>query len=113
MARWYTRPVVFTDDVKRSLAFYIDAIGFHKDWHEGDGTGGVCQVSRDECEIILCEDKARRDRCRLFVSLDDDGIAKLRAEIAAHSIAHTQSWWGMEVIEILDPDGNQLMFSYP
>jgi hypothetical protein len=113
MARWYTRPVVFTDDVKRSLGFYVDVVGFTKDWHEGDGTGGVCQVSRDGCEIILCEDKSRRDRGRLFVSLDDDGIAMLRAAIAAKSIAHKQSWWGMDVIEIDDPDGNQLMFSYP
>jgi len=24
MARWYTRPVVFTDDLKRSLGFYVE-----------------------------------------------------------------------------------------
>lgn len=113
MARWYTRSVWFTDDLKRSLGFYIDVLGFAKDWHERDGAGTVCQVSRDECEVILCEDKARRDRGRLFISLDDGGIAKLRADIAAKSIAHKASWWGSDVIEIDDPDGNQLMFSYP
>jgi catechol 2,3-dioxygenase-like lactoylglutathione lyase family enzyme len=113
MARWYTRPVVFTDDLARSLAFYLQTLGFAKDWHEGDGAGTVCQVSRDGCEVILCEDAVRRDRSRLFVSLDDDGIAKLRADLEARSIVHNLSWWGSDVIEIADPDGNQLMFSFP
>jgi catechol 2,3-dioxygenase-like lactoylglutathione lyase family enzyme len=112
MARWYTRPVLFSENLSRSLSFYVDLLGFQKDWHEGDGTGTVCQVSRDECEIILCEDKPRRDRGRLFVSLDHDGIAKLRENIAARSIAHEKSWWGSDVIDIADPDGNQLLFSY-
>ncbi|HEY1551493.1 MAG TPA: glyoxalase superfamily protein [Kofleriaceae bacterium] len=113
MAGWYTRPVLFTDDLTRSLAFYQSALGFAKDWHEGDGTGTVCQISRDGCEVILCEDKTRRDRGRLFVSLDADGIAALRGALAANAIAHEQSWWGSDVIVIADPDGNQLMVSYP
>ena len=47
MARLYMRPVLFTDDLARSLAFYTGALGFAKDWHEGDGAGPVCQVARD------------------------------------------------------------------
>jgi catechol 2,3-dioxygenase-like lactoylglutathione lyase family enzyme len=113
MARWYTRPVLFTDDLARSLAFYIDVLEFAKDWHEGDGTGTVCQVSRDGCEVILCQDPARRDRGRLFISLDDDGIAKLRVALAAKSISHDRAWWGSDVIDVADPDGNQLRFSFP
>ena len=42
----------------------------------GDGTGGVCQVHRAECEIILCQDAARTDKGRLFVSLTRDGLAE-------------------------------------
>jgi len=67
--RWYTRPVLFVADVNRALRFYIDMLGFEKRWHEGDGAGKVCQVSRGECEIILCEDAMRRDKARLFVEL--------------------------------------------
>src|SRR5271154_3404101 len=54
--RWYTRPVLFVGDVNRALGFYVDTLGFEKRWHEGNGAGGVCQVDRGECEIILCED---------------------------------------------------------
>ena len=60
--RWYTRPVFFVADVNRALGFYVDTLGFEKRWHEGNGAGGVCQVNHGECEIILCEDAARRDR---------------------------------------------------
>jgi len=72
--RWYTRPVLFVADVNRALHFYIDMLGFEKRWHEGDGTGKVCQVNRGECEIILCEDATRRDKARLFVELTQDGL---------------------------------------
>src|ERR1700688_1408403 len=65
--RWYARPVFFVSDVEGAIRFYIDKLGFEKRWHEADGKGKVCQVNRGECEIILWEDAARRDKGRLFV----------------------------------------------
>jgi catechol 2,3-dioxygenase-like lactoylglutathione lyase family enzyme len=108
--RWYTRPVLFVADVNRALRFYIDLLGFEKDWHEGDGAGGVCQVNRTGCEIILCEDAARTDKARLFVSLTPDGLTELRREIVERSIPTEKSWWGYDVIKVVDPDGNELLF---
>jgi len=108
--RWYTRPVLFVADVNRALRFYIDLLGFEKRWHEGDGAGKVCQVERGGCEIILCEDAARQDRARLFVSLTDDALAELRREIRERSVPSKTSWWGYDVLQIDDPDGNELLF---
>jgi catechol 2,3-dioxygenase-like lactoylglutathione lyase family enzyme len=108
--RWYSRPVLFVADMGRALRFYMDLLGFEKAWHEGDGKGTVCQVHRDECEIILCEDADRKDRGRLFLSLTKDGIAQLRKEIVERSIPSRKSWWGYDVIQIDDPDGNELLF---
>jgi catechol 2,3-dioxygenase-like lactoylglutathione lyase family enzyme len=107
--RWYTRPVLFVADVNRALRFYIDMLGFEKTWHEGDGAGGVCQVNRAGCEIILCE-TTRRDKARLFVSLTVAGLAALRREIVERSVPSEKSWWGYDVIKIVDPDGNELLF---
>ena len=108
--RWYTRPVLFVADVNRALRFYIDMLGFEKRWHEDDGAGNVCQVNRGECEIILCEDATRRDKARLFVELTPDGLTDLRREIVERSVPSKNSWWGYDVLQVDDPDGNELLF---
>jgi catechol 2,3-dioxygenase-like lactoylglutathione lyase family enzyme len=108
--RWYTRPVLFVADLNRALHFYIDMLGFEKRWHEGDGSGKVCQVNRGECEIILCEDATRRDKARLFVELTMDGLRELRREINERSVPSRTSWWGYDVLQVDDPDGNELLF---
>jgi len=108
--RWYTRPVLFVADVNRALRFYIDMLGFEKSWHEGDGAGGVCQVNRGECEVILCEDVTRRDKTRLFVSLTPEGLTDLRRELAERSVPNKKSWWGSDALQVVDPDGNELLF---
>ena len=108
--RWYSRPVLFVADVNRALRFYVDLLGFEKSWHEGDGAGKVCQVQRAGCEIILCEDGTRTDKARLFVSLTREGFAALRGELAERSVPSEKSWWGYDVVKIVDPDGNELLF---
>jgi catechol 2,3-dioxygenase-like lactoylglutathione lyase family enzyme len=75
--RWYSRPVLFVNDLNRAVRFYVDGLGFKKDWHADDGKGTVCQVSRGDCEIILCQDAKRRDKARLFVELTADGRTSL------------------------------------
>ena len=107
--RWYARPVLFVSDVWRALDFYVGKLGFEKQWHEADGKGGVCQVTRADCEIILCED-ARRDRGRLYVELTRDGLDRLRREAAERSVPTEKFWWGSDVLRIVDPDGNELLF---
>ena len=110
--RWYTRPVLFVTDVNRALHFYVNMLGFEKRWHEGDGAGQVCQVNRGECEIILCEDGTRRDKARLFVELTADGLTDLRRELVERSVRSRDSWWGNDVLQIDDPDGNELLFPF-
>jgi catechol 2,3-dioxygenase-like lactoylglutathione lyase family enzyme len=108
---WYARPVLFVADVNRALRFYLDMLGFEKSWHEGDGAGGVCQVNRAGCEIILCQHDTRRDKARLFVELTPEGLAALLREAIERSVLTEKSWWGFDVIKIVDPDGNELLFS--
>jgi catechol 2,3-dioxygenase-like lactoylglutathione lyase family enzyme len=107
---WCLRPVLFVSDLQAALLFYIDKLGFKKKWHAANGEGTVCQVDRGGCEIILCEDAARRDKGRLFVELNRDGMDELRREIAGRSVPTQKAWWGYDVIRIADPDGNELLF---
>ena len=106
--KWYARPVLFVADVDRALRFYVDKLGFVKKWPVGEGT--VCQVDRGDCEIILCEHATRRDKARLFVELNVDGLAELRRELIERSVPNKETWWGYDSIQIDDPDGNELLF---
>jgi catechol 2,3-dioxygenase-like lactoylglutathione lyase family enzyme len=105
--------VLFVADLNRALGFYIDQLGFRKNWHEGDGAGTVCQVSRNDCEIILCQDAARRDKARLFIELTADGLRDLRRELAERSVPTEATWWGYDTTQVNDPDGNELLFPRP
>src|SRR3984893_10011658 len=92
--RWYTRPVLFVADVNRALRFYIDMLGFEKDWHEGDGAGGGCQVHRQGWESILCEDATRIVKAQLCVAVNDDAFTAFRRESAELAVPTEKSWWG-------------------
>ena len=103
---WYARPVFYVADVDRSLRFYVDTLGFWKKWHQDK----VCQVNRDDCEIILCQDDKRHDKARLFIELNEREIGRLQSEIDQRSIPSKKIWWGYDSIQIDDPDGNELLF---
>jgi catechol 2,3-dioxygenase-like lactoylglutathione lyase family enzyme len=107
--KWYARPVFFVSDLPRALSFYEGKLGFHKKWHEADGRGTVCQVDRDECEVILCEDASRHDRSRLFLELARETVDELIRETRERAVPTEQSWWGYDVLRIEDPDGNELL----
>ncbi|MGE3802526.1 MAG: VOC family protein [Candidatus Kapaibacterium sp.] len=71
----------------------------------------LAQVSRgSNCKIILATDLERGGSSHLFISLENDEMARLREEIETRSIPVQHSWWGYEVLVIVDPDGNELMF---
>lgn len=111
--RWYARPVFFVADLERSLQFYVAGLGFKKDWHSDDGKGTVCQVSRSDCEIILCQDASRRDKGRLFVELTAAGLRAFQEELVDRAVPHRTTWWGYDTTQVDDPDGHELFFPVP
>ncbi|MBN8578123.1 MAG: VOC family protein [Cytophagales bacterium] len=106
---WYMRPVFFVSDIQSSIRFYVDKLGFIKKWHEADGKGTVCQVDRGGSEIILCQDSIRNDKSRVFLELSRDAVDQLLKEIAERSVPTKKTWWGYDVLQIEDPDGNELL----
>jgi len=114
MKHWYSRSVFFVKDTPEALAFFVEKLGFSLDWnHEEDGRAFVCQVRRDGFELILAQDADKAGRGRVFISLDDEQAQALRADIEKRRIPVRESHWGMPVIEILDIDNNELLFSPP
>jgi len=111
---WYSRPVVFVSSVDRALTHYQGMLGCDLNWdHQEDNEIIVAQVSRGEgCEIILCKDEPRAGKSRVFVALDANEVATLRDEIKSKNIPAVEAWWGTEIINISDPDGNEMFFSF-
>ena len=111
MESWYTRPVFFVRDMDVALAFYAEGLGFEQGWrYEEEGRIVATQVRRADCELILNARSERAGGSRVFVSLEPDGVSALATELEARSVPITRGWWGMPVLQVSDPDGNDLLF---
>jgi catechol 2,3-dioxygenase-like lactoylglutathione lyase family enzyme len=115
MSRWYARAVLHVADVERAVDFYIGSLGFTEAWrHADDERLLVAQVDRDGCELILsCQWPEGRGHGLIFISLDPDVLAAVRAEFEGRGVAVKDGNWGYRLMIVEDPDGNRLFFPYP
>ena len=122
MTDWFARPVLHVADVEASLRFYIDRLGFTCPWkHEEDGRVHVAQVERQGCALILADtwpEKTGKGLMFISMNIEHRGAAiaaldELRAELEAKGAPVKEGWWGYRLLEVDDPDGNQLFFNYP
>lgn len=116
MNNLYARAVFFVEDAERAQRFYIDRLGFSKEWESRGETGTlwVCQVSLFGFELILNQvwndTKARAGHGRVFIGLEDDQIQPVLEHIAQHGIPTERDDWGKPTLVIKDLDGNELFF---
>jgi catechol 2,3-dioxygenase-like lactoylglutathione lyase family enzyme len=113
--RWYSRPVLFVSDITTSVDFYVKQLGFKENWRfEGDeGEALVAQVARRGIELILtAESSDKRGKGLMFISLDEEVLSKLRAELEGRGVDVKDGHWGYRVMVITDPDGNAFYFPY-
>ena len=111
MDTWYSRPIFFVNDVAKSLAFYVDELGFKKDWtHLDQDELIVAQVSRGYFELILNKDAARAGSGRIYFHLHPEQIVALREELSSKGLVTRDRYWGMPISEVVDPDRNELFF---
>ncbi len=109
---WYTRPEIFVANVAEGIDFYTKKLSFKIAWdYKEDEKVLVAQVYRGgKCEVILAEDANRSGMARLFIELLPEELSQLESEIEKNNIESRHSTWGMPVIEIKDPFGNELLF---
>jgi len=110
MGHWYSRPVLFVSSVERAIRFYVDQFGFTEAWRYGDEAGPVvAQVDRDGTELIFSSqwpDKIGKGL--IFVSLEPEDVAAVRAEFENAGLEVRSGWWGYPLMIVEDPDGNEL-----
>jgi predicted enzyme related to lactoylglutathione lyase len=99
-------PILRVEDMRASLQFYVDALGFkNANWGNDDFTS----VSRDTAGIYLCRGGQGRGGAWVWIGVDD--AEKLHEELKARGVAirmpPTNFPWALEM-HVEDPDGNVL-----
>jgi len=124
MADWFARAVLHVTDVRDSLRFYLDQLGFTSPWsYQEDGKVRVAQVERHGCALILADTWPEKvGKGLMFISVNVEpatpegetaALDALRAEFEAKGVAVREGSWGYRLLVVDDPDGNQLFFNYP
>ena len=99
-------PIFNVRNMRTSLAYYVDVLGFKIDWG-GDTT--FASVSRGGCHIMLCEGDQGNHGGWVWVGVGDAGALHEEYRDKGARIRHppTNYEWAYEM-QVEDPDGNIL-----
>jgi len=108
--------VLAVPDLKRAVAYFEDALGFARDWNDGDNwqalvRGGV-RLMLGHCPDALPPSELGDHSYFAYIDVDD--VDALHAEIAAKGaivrLAPADKPWGRREMAVATPDGHRLMF---
>ncbi len=113
-------PLLFVQDINRSIAFYQDNLGFQLEGKPVESNGKIffCGLKRERCALMLqqAEDEdgppEHRGRGVIFYFTCDDAD-RMHEELTGrglHLKAPTTAYYGMRQVELSDPDGYVLCF---
>lgn len=103
-----SQPILRVENMRTSLRFYIEQLGFQNaDWGGDDFTS----VNRDRAGIYLCRGGQGRGAAWIWIGVED--VEKLEQELRARGVAilmpPTNYPWALEM-HVQDPDGNVIRF---
>ena len=102
-------PVLYVKDMSRSLAFYVDILGFKKaEW----GNENFTSVGRDNSGIYLCKGGQGNPGTWIWIGFDGD-IFSLHQQLISKGVTiklpPINFSWAYEM-RVEDPDGHILRF---
>jgi aspartate racemase len=112
-----TRSVLAVRDLRASTAYYVDVLGFTRDF--GDGTDGWSFLSRDGFKVMLgeCPDARDMGNHSWFAYITVGGIDALHRELVERGATviagPVTEPWGMREFGIRTPDGHRIRFGEP
>jgi uncharacterized glyoxalase superfamily protein PhnB len=116
----HTRSVLAVRDLEVSTRYYMDVLGFRRDF--GDGSDGWSFLSRDEFRVMLghCADAtpaADLGDHSWYAYVTTEGVDELYEEIADRGaeILSTPATkpWGLREFSLRTPDGHRIVFGEP
>jgi uncharacterized glyoxalase superfamily protein PhnB len=115
-----SRSVLAVRDLKASTRFYMDVLGFKRDF--GDGSDGWSFLSRDNFKVMLgeCPDETPASELgnhsyMAYLIVDDvDALHRELGERGADVLSPPASEpWGMREFGVRTPDGHRIRFGEP
>jgi len=114
------RTVLAVRDLARSTRFYLDVLGFQRDF--GDGSDGWSFLSRGDFRVMLGECPDERPASELgnhsyvaYVLVE--GVDQLYAELVGRGAvipsAPATKPWGLREFGVHTPDGHRIQFGEP
>jgi catechol 2,3-dioxygenase-like lactoylglutathione lyase family enzyme len=108
-----TVPILYSNDVLKSLEYYTEVLGFDCKWDWGNppSFGGV---SKDGVQIYFCEKEQGNPGTWLSIMLDnvDEYYEKIKAK-GANIVSPPESMsWGIREMLVQDPDGHCIRFGH-
>jgi predicted enzyme related to lactoylglutathione lyase len=103
-----SQPILRVEDMRKSLHFYVDQLGFKNvSW----GDDNFTSVSRDRAAIYLCRGGQGHVGGWIWIGVED--VEKLEAECKTQGVKirmpPTNFPWALEM-HVDDPDGNVIRF---
>lgn len=104
-------PILYSDNVKISIDYYVNILGFENSWCWDDepGFGGV---DNGEVRIFFCKGAQGHPGTWLAINVYDvDEYYEVTKKKGAKIISEPQSYeWGMREMLVEDPDGHKIRF---
>lgn len=108
-----SNPILFSKDVKESIKYYTEVLGFEHAWEWGDPTdfGGI---SKDDVEIFFCLNGQGSPGTWLAIIVDDvDAYYGLIKEKGAIILSPPESKeWNMREMIVQTPDQHIIRFGH-
>lgn len=105
-------PILYSSDVRRSIRYYTEVLGFDAKW-EWDDPPTFGGVSKDLVELFFCKEAQGHPGTWISVMVSDvDGLYQAASTKGAKIIsAPEDKEWGMREMLIQDPDQHIIRFS--
>jgi len=101
-------PILNVSNIRKSLEYYVEVLGFSIAWQWGEPTGFAC-VKRDGVEIFMCEDAQGGGACWMSIFVEDvDSLYKDYQASGANIVQPPTNFpWGVREMNVEDPDGHR------
>ena len=104
-------PILYSSDVRRSIQYYTEVLGFDRHW-TWDDTPSFGSVSKDHVQVFFCKDGQGHPGTWMSIMVNDiDGLHERIVSKGGEVVSPPENKeWGLREMLVKDPDGHFIRF---